>query len=484
MKQKIAVAKGDGIGSEIMDAVINIFNKVGVPLEYNFIEMGRETFLKGFKLGMTEEAKQTVETLGILFKGPMETPKGGGNRSINVTARKMWGTFANCRRFKTLPGVETIYSKAGIPIDLTIIRENLEDTYGGIEHLIASDLGISRKLASMVGAEQINRYAFEYAKQQGLTEVVCGHKANIMKITDGLFLEVFYEIAKEYPEIIAKDVIVDDLCMKLVTVPNKFQVVVLPNLQGDIVSDLCAGLVGGLGFAPSANIGNNINIFEAVHGTAPDITGKNVANPTALLMSGLMMLNYLGLGYYAQKIEIAMLEALKAGIHTPDLKSANKPVSTVEYANAIIEKALAVKDSDIKHITNNKPITIKGAKKPNGNVPVMLETKEVASTCVGIDLFIASNETPNVLASNVNKLLESFKDFKIEVITNRGTAVYPVGSKFTECVTNYTVRFFYQKDNMPEIEGLKLATYIATKYKLLSLEFLRKYGDKLGFSVF
>lgn len=482
MKKSIAVAKGDGIGPEIMDTVIYIFNKLNVPLEYNFIEMGRDIFLKGHKLGMTNDAKETVENLGLLFKGPMETPKGGGNRSINVTARKMWGTFANCRRVRTLPGVETIYSKSGINVDLTIIRENLEDTYGGVEYLITKDLGISRKFSSRHGAEQIHRYAFEYAKQRDLKEVVCGHKANIMKITDGMFLEVFYEIAKEYPEIVAKDIIVDDLCMKLVTVPNKFQVIVLPNLQGDIVSDLCAGLVGGLGFAPSANIGNNINIFEAVHGTAPDIAGKNIANPTALLMSGVMMLNYLGLNEHAAKIESAMVSVLQDGIHTPDLKGKGKAVSTQEYGEAIIYKALSL--NNLKSLQNeNHKIVLKNAKKPVDNNPVMFTYKNSKSTCVGVDVFIESDKIPNVIAEELKGLLSDFSNFKIDTITNRGTLVYPESSKFTECIDSYTLRFLSNQENITKIECLKLISGLEQKYNLLSIEFLTKYDYKPGFSI-
>ena len=300
---KIAVAKGDGIGPEIMDAVLKIFNAAQVPLEYDVVEMGKWVFDKGYNNGMTPQAQETIENLGILFKGPMETPKGKGVKSINVTARKTWNTYANKRTFQTLHGVDTVFSKAGIPIDVTIVRENIEDTYGGIEHMLTHDVALSRRFITRPGSEQVIRYAFEMAKKKGANRITCGHKANIMKLTDGLFLEVFYEVAKQYPELKADDVIVDDLCMKLVTRPDLFDTVVLTNLQGDIVSDLCAGLVGGLGFAPSANIGDHISIFEAVHGTAPDIAGKNLANPTALILSSTMMLKAMGMRDHGNAIE-------------------------------------------------------------------------------------------------------------------------------------------------------------------------------------
>jgi isocitrate dehydrogenase len=270
---KIAVARGDGIGPEIMAAVLKIFEAGKVGLEYEFVDMGKWVFDKGFSNGMTPQTQATIEELGILFKGPMETPKGKGVKSVNVTARKTWNTYANKRTFQTLHGVDTVFSKAGITIDITIVRENIEDTYGGIEHMLTHDVALSRRFITRPGSMQVIRYAFEMARQKKATRITCGHKANIMKLTDGLFLDCFYEVAKEFPELKADDKIVDDLAMQLVIKPDQYDVIVMTNLQGDIISDLCAGLVGGLGFAPSANIGDHISIFEAVHGTAPDIGG-------------------------------------------------------------------------------------------------------------------------------------------------------------------------------------------------------------------
>src|ERR1700749_3685398 len=260
---KIAVANGDGIGPEIMDAVLSIFKAAQLPLEFGFVDMGKWVFDKGYSNGMTPDAQQAIETLGILYKGPMETPKGKGVKSVNVTARKTWNTYANKRVFQTLSGVDTEFSKAGIPVDITIVRENIEDTYGGIEHMLTHDVALSRRFITRPGSLQVIKYAFEMARQKNARRITCSHKANIMKITDGLFLECFQEVAKEYPELKADDIIVDDLAMKLVVRPQEFDVVVLTNLQGDIISDVCAGLVGGLGFAPSADIGHHISIFEA-----------------------------------------------------------------------------------------------------------------------------------------------------------------------------------------------------------------------------
>src|SRR3954469_20214235 len=355
---KIAVAKGDGIGPEIMDAVLMIFNANKLDLQYEFVEMGKWVFDKGFSNGMTPEAQKTIEELGILFKGPMETPKGKGVKSINVTARKTWNTYANNRVFQTLHGVDTVFSRAGINIDLTVVRENIEDTYGGIEHMLTHDVALSRRFITRPGSLQLIKYAFEMAKIKNARRITCVHKANIMKLTDGLFLDIFYEVSKDYPELKSDDKIVDDLAMKLVVRPDEFDVIVLTNLQGDIISDLCAGLVGGLGFAPFANIGDYISIFEAVHGTAPDIAGKNIANPTALLLSGLAMLRHLGFTENAAVIENALLYTLEQGFHTGDFGDRSKPsLNTTQFTEAIISNFGKIPGLNAKALIPNKPET-------------------------------------------------------------------------------------------------------------------------------
>src|SRR6476469_567329 len=394
---KIAVAKGDGIGPEIMDAVLKIFEAANVGLKYEYVEMGKWVFDKGYSNGMTPEAQQTIESLGILFKGPMETPKGKGVKSANVTARKTWNTYANKRVFQTLHGVDTVFSKAGIPIDITIVRENIEDTYGGIEHMLTHDVALSRRFITQPGSMQVIKYAFEMAKKKGTKRITCGHKANIMKLTDGLFLECFYEVAKLYPELKSDDVIVDDLAMKLVVRPQEFDVVVLTNLQGDIISDLCAGLVGGLGFAPSANIGDHISIFEAVHGTAPDIAGKNIANPTALLLSGLAMLRHVGYMENAAVIENALLYTLESGVHTGDFgDKKTKAVNTTQFAEDIIGNFSKTPELNAKPLLPNKPITqtVFHLEKNSMMVSEEMHKEEI----VGVDLFIERIEQPEVIA--------------------------------------------------------------------------------------
>ena len=478
---KIAVAKGDGIGPEIMDAVLKIFQAADVPLEYEFVDMGKWVFDKGFNNGMTPEALQAIERLGVLFKGPMETPKGKGVKSINVTARKTWNTYANKRTFQTLHGVDTVFSKAGIPIDITIVRENIEDTYGGIEHMLTHDVALSRRFITRPGSMQVIRYAFEMAKQKGARRITCGHKANIMKITDGLFLECFYEVAKEYPELKADDVIVDDLCMKLVTRPDMFDVVVLTNLQGDIVSDLCAGLVGGLGFAPSANIGDHISIFEAVHGTAPDIAGKNIANPTALLLSGFGMLRHLGLMQSAVMIENALLYTLENGVHTGDFGDKSKPsVNTTQFAEAIIA------NFGKKPTHNPKPDLIdvpSACTVFNLEKNAMMESVEGENEkIVGVDMFIESNVQPADIAKKCQR--HAVVKFKLHSISNRGTQVWPTGSRFTNLVNQYNARFESldgEALNQQDVIGLYVS--LSGDFKIASLELLNMWGDKKGYSL-
>jgi isocitrate dehydrogenase len=476
---KIAVAKGDGIGPEIMEAVLSIFDANGVDLQYEFVEMGKWVFDKGFSNGMTPQAQQTIEDLGILFKGPMETPKGKGVKSVNVTARKTWNTYANNRVFQSLHGVDTVFSKAGIPIDLTIVRENIEDTYGGIEHMITQDVALSRRFITRPGSMQVIRYAFEMARKNGSKRITCGHKANIMKMTDGLFLEVFYEVAKEYPELQADDKIVDDLAMQLVVRPNVFDVIVLTNLQGDIISDLCAGLVGGLGFAPSANIGDFISIFEAVHGTAPDIAGKGIANPTALLLSGLALLRHAGLMENAATIENALLYTLEQGVRTGDFGDKSKPaLNTRQFADAIISNFGKTPQQGARPTLPNQPITPTLFKLERNSMMVSEEMQQ--EKIVGVDMFIECDEQPEIVAQRC--LHHGGTKFKLINLSNRGTQVWPTGSKYTNLVNLFNARFESINDqplNQQDIIGLYAS--LSGDFKIASIELLNMWGDKKSY---
>jgi len=329
--QRISLIKGDGIGPEICEAVQSVFEKAGVNIHWDPVQAGLAAIEK---TGHSIDA-QCLERLKhnkITLKGPTTTPVGSGHRSINVIIRKALDLYVNLRPIRNLPGVETAFSK--LKIDIIIVRENIEDTYGGIEHRQSEDVAQCLRLITKSGSLRCHRYAFEMARREKRKRVTCVHKANIMKITDGLFLESFREVAKDFPDIEATDIIVDNCCMQLVTRPDQFDVLVLPNLFGDIVSDLCAGLVGGLGIASGANLGKDCAVFEAVHGSAPDIAGKGLANPTAILFSSVTMLRHMGEMKFADKIERALLKTLESPAgRTKDLGG---KASTLQFTNSIL----------------------------------------------------------------------------------------------------------------------------------------------------
>ncbi len=505
---RIALAPGDGIGPEIMAATLDLFKAAGVMdahahgaaaagIEFVPVEMGRAVFDQGNTRGMSDAAIRATEECGLLFKGPMETPKGGGGKSINVTARKMWNAFANLRHFQTLPGVETVYTKAGIAVNFHIVRENIEDTYGGVEHRLSNDMIQCKRLMSAPGCDLVSRFAFQTARRQGLKKVHCGHKANIMKMTDGLFLDRFKAAAKDFPEIESADVIVDALCMNLVMKPQQYQMVVLPNLQGDIVSDLAAGLVGGLGFAPSANIGRHISIFEAVHGTAPDIAGQNKANPTALILSGLMMLRHIGLTRHAAVIENALLNALESGVRTGDFGDKAKPVlGTREFARAVADR-LGQMPRTVHGCTvpdeaaARSALTASAAKAPP--LPAKPMHQEVIRTftnvvqqVVGCDIYLDTPLSPVAVAEEMTRAAAD-TPFRLTLISNRGTQVWPTGSVYTECVDYYRVRFELKEGvvagSFGQARCVALMDKIAEKFTVCSYELLRTFDGVKGYSL-
>jgi isocitrate dehydrogenase (NAD+) len=332
-KRRIALIPGDGIGPEITAAVLRILEATGFEADWVYLEAGLGAVEKG-KSSMPEDTLATIREIGLALKGPTTTPIGGGHVSANVALRKALDLYANVRPAKTLPGVKGHF--ADDRIDVIIVRENTEDLYAGIEFKPHPDMAQAIKVITRPGCKRLCEFAFDMARKQGRKRVTAIHKANIMKLADGLFLEEFHKAAANYPDITADDIIVDNCCMQLVTRPEQFDVLVTENLYGDIVSDLCAGLVGGLGLAPGANIGENCAVFEAVHGSAPDIAGKGLANPTALLFSALMMLRHIGENDRASKIGRAVMKVLAEGkTITGDLGGS---ATTKEYTDAIIKR--------------------------------------------------------------------------------------------------------------------------------------------------
>jgi isocitrate dehydrogenase (NAD+) len=331
MKHTITLIPGDGIGPEIVAATVRIIEAAGIDVEWETRIMGAQA-LEKHGVTLPDDTIESIKRNKVALKGPQMTPVGKGFTSVNVGLRKALDLYANVRPVKNLPNVPSRYTD----VDLVIVRENTEGLYSGLEHTVIPGVVESLKIVTEKASLRIAKYAFEYARLHGRKKVSCVHKANIMKLSDGLFLECFERVAKDYPEIEADNKIVDNCCMQLVIKPEQFDVLVLENLYGDIVSDLCAGLIGGLGLAPGANIGEQGAVFEAVHGSAPDIAGQGIANPTAILMSGIMMLRHLGEMDAGARIEKAMHEVFADGKSlTKDLGGTAK---TDEFARAIIEK--------------------------------------------------------------------------------------------------------------------------------------------------
>jgi isocitrate dehydrogenase (NAD+) len=328
--KRVTVIPGDGIGPEIMAQTLRVLKAVQAPFEYEEHAAG-EIALKTMNSLLPDMTIASIERTQLAIKGPTTTPIGGGHKSINVAMRQLFDLYANVRPVRTLPNVPAVANQ----VDLTIVRENTEDLYAGIERMVDDDTAESIKRITRKGSERIVRYAFELAKRTGKKNVAVVHKANIMKMSDGLFLRVAQEVAGRYPEITMRDVIVDNACMQLVTKPQQFEIIVTENLYGDILSDLCAGLVGGLGVVPGANISDKAAIFEAVHGSAPDIAGQNKANPTALIQSAVMMLQHVGETAKAAAVMKALLVALKDGAaRTRDLGGQG---TTVSFTDALIQ---------------------------------------------------------------------------------------------------------------------------------------------------
>jgi isocitrate dehydrogenase (NAD+) len=331
MKHRITLIPGDGIGPEVASSVVHIIEAAGAEVEWETHYAGAQAVEK-FGETLPKELLESIKRNKVALKGPVTTPIGKGFTSVNVGLRKALDLYANVRPIRALPNVPCRYPE----LSLVIVRENTESLYAGLEHIVVPGVVESLKIITEKASTRVARFAFEFARREGRKKITCGHKANIMKLSDGLFLDCFRKVATEYPEIEADDKIIDNACMQLVMRPEQFDVMLLENLYGDIVSDLCAGLIGGLGLVPGANIGELGAVFEAVHGSAPDIAGQGIANPTALLQSGILMLRHLGEREVADRTENAMFEVFEEGkVRTRDIGGTSK---TAEFADAIISR--------------------------------------------------------------------------------------------------------------------------------------------------
>jgi isocitrate dehydrogenase len=428
---KITVAKGDGIGPEIMEATLDIIMAAGAQITIDEIEVGEKVYLAGNTSGIAKESWDIIRRNKIFLKAPITTPQGGGYKSLNVTTRKFLGLYSNVRPCMSLhPFVSTKHPV----MDIVIVRENEEDLYAGIEHQQTDEVVQCLKLISRPGCEKIVRYAFEYAKQYGRKKVTCFTKDNIMKQTDGLFHQVFDEIAKEYPEIENEHWIIDIGAAKMADTPEAFDVIVMPNLYGDVLSDVAAQITGSVGLAGSANIGEECAMFEAIHGSAPRRAGQNSANPSGLLQGAVMMLTHIGQTEVAEKVQNAWLTTIEEGIHTNDIFKegvSTKKVGTKEFAQAVISN-LGKRPSKLKAVSYAKGITL--------NLPKYKRKTSLKKELAGVDVFVHWNgSSPDDLASLVQKI--EHNDVKLSMITNRGIKVYPEGFSETFCTDHWRCRF-------------------------------------------
>lgn len=429
---KITVALGDGIGPEITNATLAILNAADARIAPEFIEIGESVYLAGHSSGIASSAWDSLRRNKVFLKGPITTPSGKGYKSLNVTIRKTLGLYANVRPcISYAPFVQTLHPK----MDVVIIRENEEDLYAGIEHRQTDEVYQCLKLITRPGCENIIRYAFDYARSHGRKKVTCMVKDNIMKMTDGLFYQVFQEIGHEYPDIQQERFIIDIGSAKLATRPEQFDVIVTLNLYGDIISDIAAEMTGSIGLAGSANIGEHVAMFEAIHGSAPDIAGKGLANPSGMLLSAIMMLIHIRQADIAERIHNAWLATLEDGIHTADLQSAQtkQQVNTMEFAQAVIARLG-------QEPTQFQPVRYQNALPLTTKAPAKLRPATAIKALVGVDIFIHQHFlSPAQLASRLTTL--GTAALHLDMITNRGVKVWPNGFAETLCTDHWRCRF-------------------------------------------
>jgi len=467
----ITVAHGDGIGPEIMDATLQILKEAGAQLDIRTIEIGEKLYSQGIMNGIADSSWDTLRETGVFLKAPIFTPMGGGFKSLNVTVRKSLGLYANvrpCRAFH--PFIETKHPE----MDMVIIRENEEDLYAGIEYQQSQDVVQALKLISRQGSERIIRYAFEYAKANGRKKVTCMVKDNIMKLADGLFYRIFQELSEEYPEIESERYIIDIGAARIAARPNDFDVIVTENLYGDIISDIAAEISGSVGLGISANIGKSCAMFEAMHGTAPDIAGKDIGNPSGLLLGSVMMLVHIGQGSVAERVHNAWLKTIEEGIHTGDIyregpdKRVNdapsrKRVGTAEFSDAVVARL------------GQKPDTLKAASYPADKGPMVLPPLRPYAlkdkVLVGADVYVESADENGALELAERARAASVDGIKLKLISNRGVMVWPKGQPETMNTSLWCLRFTI--DEGAKVISLSQLTQLLSNLESSGLGFAR-----------
>lgn len=468
----ITVAYGDGIGPEIMAASLHILKEAGARLDLETIEIGEKVYLSGNTAGIVPSAWESLRRTKVFFKAPITTPQGGGFKSLNVTTRKALGLYANVRPCVSYyPFVRTKHHK----MDVVIVRENEEDTYAGIEYQLSPNVMECLKLISRPGCEKIVRYAFEYAIRHNRKKVTCFTKDNIMKMTDGLFHKVFDEVSAEYPDLEKEHWIVDIGAAKMADTPEAFDVIVMPNLYGDILSDVAAQIAGSVGLAGSSNIGEQCAMFEAIHGSAPRRAGQNLANPSGLLLGGVLMLIHIGQYDIAERVHNAWLRTLEDGVHTYDIYSegvSKEKVGTKEFAEAVVQR-LGKKPETLKAVDYT---STKKSSEPKAATFISAESK-----LDGIDVYIEwLPRTPNELAAELQKA--NGDGLSLLMMSNRGVKVWPDG--FSETFNTDSFRCRFMGENLTQQSVIALQQRIVENGLLIAkTEHLRSFDGKPGYSL-
>ena len=473
----ITVAHGDGIGPEIMDATLSILKEAGAALAIETIEIGEKVYLRGNSAGIDPSAWESLRRTKVFLKAPITTPQGGGFKSLNVTARKRLGLYANVRPCVAYsPFVETKHPK----MDVVIVRENEEDLYAGIEYQLSPEVMECMKLISRPGCEKIVRYAFEYARLSGRKKVTCFTKDNIMKMTDGLFHKVFDEIAAQYPDIVNEHWIVDIGAAKMADTPEAFDVIVMPNLYGDILSDVAAQIAGSVGLAGSANIGEHGAMFEAIHGSAPRRAGQNLANPSGLLLGAVMMLVHIGQQDVAEKVHNAWLRTIEDGIHTYDIfdeRVSKQKVGTKEFARAVVER-VGQKPQTLKVVTYSRDASQTSTARTEKSQPNL--KRELA----GVDVSIAwPSRVTDALQAKAQTA--NGDGLTLTMIDNRGVKVWPDGMAETFCTDSYRCRFTSDSGSpvtQAQVLGV-LQRIVAAGLDIVQTVTLQNFDGKQGFTL-
>lgn len=477
----ICVAHGDGIGPEIMESVLAILKAANAQLNITEIEVGEKLFLEGYSSGIRPETWDILKANKILLKAPITTPQGGGYKSLNVTIRTTLGLFANVRPAVAYhPFIETMFPN----MDVVVVRENEEDLYSGIEHQQTHDVVQALKLISAPGSERIIRYAFEYAKANNRKKVSCFIKDNIMKLTDGLFHKIFKEVAKEYPDIQSDSWIIDIASARLAKEPDRFDVIVTENLYGDIISDITAELSGSVGLGASANIGPNFAMFEAIHGSAPDIAGLGVANPSGLLLAAVQLLVHVNQRETATLIHNAWLKTLEDGIHTGDIfkkTHSNRKANTAEFTQAVIER-LGEKPRILKEVFYNS----ESGKSIDTNAFITQRPKPLKQL-TGIDVFLDFDPklgNSDVLAAKINAGIAS-EDLPLTLISNRGQKVWPDNDSEAYCTHHWRTRFEWKAaTGMTHADIIALLQrFLDAGFDFIKTEHLYTFDGVKGFSM-